>query len=121
MGGLPVSRRIDIEEEQRWRQPGLLGIGLYTAEEAAKLLAVCPSTVRGGSSATPISSSTRLPDTSLQRSGLPKRPAELRVVTFLDVAELLVIKASAGTGSLSSRSRQVVQERQRALRKTWRP
>src|SRR5438128_1812896 len=76
MGGLPVSRRIDIEEEQRWRQPGLLGIGLYTAEEAAKLLAVRPSTVRGGSSDTPISSSTRLPDTSLQRSGLPKRPAE---------------------------------------------
>src|SRR5229473_6437799 len=74
-------------------QRQLLGIGLYAAEEAAKLLAVQPSTVRRWL----VGYSYLLKDKArgLQPAVIRARrrdPAEPRAVTFLDLAELLVIK-----------------------------
>jgi uncharacterized protein (DUF433 family) len=74
-------------------KPDLLGIGLYTAEEAARLLAVHPSTVRrwlvGYSYQLKGKARGRQP--AVVRAG-EQHHAEPRVVTFLDLAELLVIK-----------------------------
>jgi hypothetical protein len=74
-------------------KPDLLGIGLYTAEEAARLLAVHPSTVRrwlvGYSYPPKDKASGHQP--AVIRAGR-RDPAEPGAVTFLDLAELLVIK-----------------------------
>lgn len=70
----------------------LLGIGLYTSDEAAKLLAVHPSTLRRWlvGYSYPLKDQTRGRQPAVVASGRPR--GELKVVTFLDLAELLVIK-----------------------------
>jgi uncharacterized protein (DUF433 family)/DNA-binding transcriptional MerR regulator len=74
-------------------KPELLGVGLYTAEEAARLLAVHPSTVRRWlvGYSYPLKDKPRGRQPAVIRAGR-RDPAEPRVVTFLDLAELLVIK-----------------------------
>jgi hypothetical protein len=74
-------------------KPELLGIGLYTAEEAARLLAVHPSTVRRWlvGYSYPLKDKPRGRQPAVIRAGR-RDLAEPRVVTFLDLAELLVIK-----------------------------
>jgi hypothetical protein len=74
-------------------KPDLLGIGLYTAEEAARLLAVHPSTVRRWlvGYSYPLKDEARGHQPAVIRAGR-RDPAEPRVVTFLDLAELLVVK-----------------------------
>ena len=71
----------------------LLGIGLYTAEEAARLLAVHPSTVRRWlvGYSYPLKDQARGHQPAVVAAGRRHSP-EPRVVTFLDLAELLVIK-----------------------------
>jgi len=69
----------------------LLGVGLYAKEEAARLLAVAPSTLRRWL----VGYSYPLKDKARGRQPAVVTGAghaELKVVTFLDLAELLVIK-----------------------------
>jgi hypothetical protein len=85
-------------------KPELLGVGLYTAEEAARLLAVHPSTVRRWlvGYSYPLKDKPRGRQPAVIRAGR-RDPAEPRVVTFLDLAELLVIKGFRQNGIPFSR------------------
>src|SRR5438093_723835 len=80
-------------------EQGLLGIGLYTVEEAARLLAVHPSTLRRWlvGYSYPLKDRTRGQQPSVVAAG--RRPvSDPKVVTFLDLAELLVIKGFRSHG-----------------------
>lgn len=71
----------------------LLGVGLYTREEAARLLSVHPSTLRRWlvGYSYPLKDNARGRQPAVVDAGRSLH-AEVKVVTFLDLAELLVIK-----------------------------
>jgi len=92
-------------------QRELLGIGLYTAEEAAKLLAVHPSTVHRWlvGYSYPLKDKARGHQPAVIRAGR-RDPDEPRVVTFLDLAELLVVKGFRRHGIPLQQVREAAEE-----------